>query len=401
MSELRAPAETYTLNVLASSLGRFSVRSLDRATVRQSTELFDQTLAQLGTGDTPPVPHTDRELLRQAHAFDQKLIDQMEHGPSADHLGTLRVKHAKRLLRRHATFCDLEGSSNSPQTMLAEPQAIADAYGLPDLWNEPLTIVNGEIARYGQETQHPEVPKALQEKVSLAETKSLLSFMWSAIIKPPETPQVDVYMTDKPQDYHVFWAPTADRLDYATPNTYDRATQLSFDLPHNAMHLAHLALLREEQGVARYDDSMAQRAYFEAMTVFSEYKTMELASNTPEFGVQLSKVFNIDTAMSPEELGAWVVADRQYEFKLRAVRLHADALMIQGLSFEDAVPLISQKFNIPLEHARAETAKYLPWTGLGGVYTHGYRKLLEEGHSTVQEALHDTDGTVKQTWIPQ
>lgn len=400
METAKAPAETYTLNVMASALGRFAIPRLDNESVQQSSELLGSVADILSLQDAPPVPHTDPELLRQTLAFDTKLITQLTVGPASERIDAALQQHALRQLTRHHNQCkDLQGTSLNNR-LLVEPQEIADAYGLPDLWNDPQSVVNQEIKKYGKDTQHPDIPSPLLEQVTLGETQDLLHFMWDAVIQPRSRPHVTVRMTDKPSDYHVFWAPTAGAIDYATPTTYNRATQLSFDMPHNATHLAHLDILRQDLGAHRYDDSMQQRAYFEALTVFSEYITMRAAEDDPTFGQELAKVFKIPAdQLSTESLAKWIADDRRYEFKLRAVRLMADSLMVQGYTFDDAVSNISEHFGIPETHARAETAKYLPWTGLGGVYTHGYRKLLALGKSTVQEAFFEA-GEPRQTWAP-
>ncbi len=392
------PADTYRHNELASSIGRFSVTEIDIETMRQATEIFDITVDMLATSEAPPVPHTDPELLRQAAAFDDKLIHQLHEGPASIHLATSKVSRATGLLAAHKTFCLDTLRSKQPSELYVEPQSIADAYGLPELWQGAKNVLKEEVTRYKVETQHPDIPEPLQQPVSLAETKSLLRFMWDRVVQPRETPSVNVYMTDQPQNYHVFWAPTASNLDYATPTAYSRATQLSFDLPHNATHLAHLDVLQKADGVHRYKDSMPQRAFFEAATVLSEYITMETAAHGAEFGEELLRVMNLEGSMTADELSKWVVADRMYEFKLRAVRLYADVLMLEGRPFEDTVQHISEEFGIPHEQTAAETAKYLPWTGLGGVYTYGYRKLLAEQKYTLDEVFYDTKGQPRENW---
>lgn len=395
MSEFNAPAATYKLNVLASAVGRFAASDSPQ-TERQTIEFLDRSIEDLATNDVPPVPHTEPELLRQAAIFDNKLLDQLENGPAAEMLDSPRLKRTRSLVSDHLRFCM---NDSTTKELLVSPEEIATAYGTPTLWEEAQGLVEDEIKRYGKQTQHPDIPPVLRRRVTLEGTKDLLNFTWRNVLMVDETPDVNIYLTDQTSNYHVFWSPTSDALDYATPASYDLATQLSFDIPHNATHLAHLNALDAELGVERYDDSMPQRAYFEALTVFSEYITHELSSTNAEFGVELAKVLKIDPSeMAPEALSKWITQDRAYESKLRAVRLEADRLMVQGRSFDQTIQSISQKFGIPIDHATSEVAKYLPWTGLGAVYTFGYRKLISLGKATVSEAMFNNSGEAVQSW---
>lgn len=398
MSELIAPAETYTLNTLASILGRFAVADPSRETLEQAEEMLGSCVDDLSTNDTPPFPHTDSTLLTEAAKFDEKLIRQVQNGPAKDYLSTGKVHALVDILETHQAECLDTSGSQANWEMLAKPGRIADAYGLPDLWSNSSEIISEEIAKWGKSTQHPATPAYLNEHVSLDETRSLLSLMWERVIEVAQPPQVHTYLTNEPQNYHVFWAPVADKLDYATPASYDRATQLSFDLPHNATHLAHLALLDPTAGTKRYDDSMALRAYFEAATVLSEYKTIEVATEDPGFGAEVAKIYGIYDEPAASSLSRWIEHDRRYEFKLRAARYAADVLLSTGMPYSEAVVEISGQFGIPVEDADKETRKYLPWTGLGAVYSFGYRKLLEQGIGKVSEALCNNAGDAIQTW---
>ncbi len=398
MSELsREPAQTYQLNVLASALGRFAPPDLDELTIRQSVDMCDQVVEAIHEESQPVVPHTNETLLVEALAFDDKLLNQLEMGRAAIYLPDRIHRAALQTVTDHADTCKSLLSKKAPREIIVDPSSIANSYGLADLWDNADNVLQDEVARWSDFAAHPEVPADLQKKVDLPETKELMKLMWRHVIGVDDYPEVKTYLTDQPDLYHVFWAPLAGTLDYATPRSYDRSIQLSFDLPHNATHLAHLDIMNSESGVMRYDDSMAKRAYFEAATVFSEYRTIEEAQSNADFIDELAAILN-PLSISKDALRSWMIRDRGYEFKLRAARYAADVMMLGGESFVDTVQAISKMLDIPPEDAEKEAKKYLPWTGLGAVYSFGYRKLQDTGATTVGEVLTDGDGNAITSW---
>ncbi len=399
MSELTAPAETYKLNTLASVLSRYAVPDLSASTRLQVGEMLDATIDDIIAYNVPVVPHTRTELLEEATAFDRKLLDQLRSGPAEQYVTDAQRRVVEGILSKHANHCVDARQKDAPWEMLVSPYAIAAAYGLNNLWEDPSGVIREEVDKWGKYTAHPDVPTMLRQRVGLDETRRLMSLMWRRVIGVTNEPDVHVYLTDDAQNYHVYWSPVAERLDYATPRDYDRATQLSFDLPHNATHLAHLDAMQSGAGAARYDDSMPLRAYFEAVTVFSEQQTIGVAEEDPEFGEELSDILSIPPAEAGQMgVAEWVSHDRRYEFKLRAARYAADVMMTSGVTFDDTVSEISATFGIPVTDAANETRKYLAWTGLGAVYTFGYRQLEAAGVSTVMDAIRPTQGDAITSW---
>lgn len=398
MSELlNEPAQTYQLNVVASALGRFASPHIDTESVRQATDMLGQTVDAMIQDPKPVVPHTNAVLLTEAATFDEKLHFQLASGRVNSLLPKKLLDLTMGIVEGHRENC-IRLSEKSPQAeMLVDPSAIADAYGLSDLWTNAEATMREETMEWAPFGDHPQVPDDLKQSVDLEETKQLMRLMWRHVIRAPRTPEVNTYLTDDTGQYHVFWAPMADSLDYATPSNYDRATQLSFDLPHNATHLAHLDALQSGDGVFRYNDNMAQRAYFEAATVFSEYRTVQEAAGNKDFIHEMHDILK-PTHLSPDELADWVVQDRGYEFKLRAARYAADVLMINGASFQDTTHEIADVLDIPLSDAEKETKKYLAWTGLGAVYSFGYRKLRDMGTENVADIFTDNQGRAVSSW---
>lgn len=400
MSELniqQEPAQTYQLNVLASALGRFAPLELDPSSIEQSREFCDNIVEAIREDHKPVVPHTNTELLEEAIAFDDKLFFQVRKGRAGLFLSSTLLKEMDAIITNHRDDCLELQSQATTNSMLVEPQTIADAYGLPNIWSDAEAIITDEAKKWEQFQSHPEIPKDLTKRVTDRETQDLMELMWRHVIGVIDYPYVKTYLTEYPDLYHVYWAPLAETLDYATPESYDRATQLSFDLPHNATHLAHLDAIDPNLGVFRYDDSMAQRAYFEAAAVLSELHTIRQLQNSATFRNELYEILDPEE-LDSDELANWLVRDRGYEFKLRAARYAADMLMIEGHDFRDTTHEIANIFNIPLDDAVKETRKYIAWTGLGAIYTHGYRKLSELNETNVHAALVNADGEAITSW---
>lgn len=391
------PAVTYQLNVLASAIGRFAAPNLGLETIRQAGDMCEQTIDAIRESGKPAVPHTNPVLLEEAQGFDEKLRRQLVYGAAQYFLPKNVLAAALETVDGHAEVCTELLDGKAAARLLVEPSEIADAYGITDLWDGSEEMVDAEADRWAVFREHPAVPKDLEKPVSATDTASMMKIMWDHVIGVDEHPVVRTYLAKYPEAYHVYWAPLADKLDYATPTTYDRATQLSFDIPHNATHLAHLNAISDDLGVFRYDDSMSQRAFFEAAAVYSELRGMEEAHTNPEFIAELSEALDLRT-MSSEELAEWIAQDRGYEFKLRAARYAADTLMIRGASFEETVHEVADALQIPLADSEKETRKYIAWTGLGAVYTAGYRKLEQAGVVKVKDALVYADGRAITSW---
>ncbi len=398
MTERLAPAQTYELNVLASAMGRFATPDLDPDTLYQATEMTEMAVGDFLDTDVPHVPNTLPELLEEAVGFDEKLLKQLRIGSAKEYLSESLLNTIKSIVSRHRNMCLDSLLSDNPTEQLVEPQDIADGYGLTTMWADARPTLLDEVKKYGYTTEHPTIPSFLSEKVSVEETSRLIEYVSRDILAFDGKLNVHTHFTDVDYMYHVFWTPTAKGLDYVTPSSYDRATQLSFDIPHNVAHLAHLTVIGTQEGVARYHDFMDERAFFEAVAVLSEHMILDVCRNQPERITEMAGIYNLpQNTDSVAELSKWIADDRAYEFKLRAARLHADALVIEGMPFDDIVHEISAIVGIPEKDARAETKKYLPWTGLGAVYTLGYNALLQAGITSVTQAITGKNGAVT-TW---
>jgi len=398
VSSNKDPAKTYGLNVLASAVGRMAIPDKSDITTAQSSELFDHAIERLDTKDIPEVPHTSPELLMATLQFDERLIHQLRNGSAGEVLRSSQVEKGLRLLSDHQIACRkyLEGAAKSE--MLIDSASIAQAYQLPNMWVEATLSIEDELQRWGKETTHPDIPVSLKQNVSADETRELITYVRNEVLGVKSNLMTSIYTTGRAEMYHLFWTPTAEGLDYTTPGSYDRATQLSFDIPHNVAHLTHLDKMEQAKGVFRYTDTMAERAFFESVAVLSERIITNLVIDEPKIAQGLAEILKIEEqGMSPEELRDWIIQDRSYEFKLRTARLYADFLIINGATFEEAAHEISDTLGLPFDQVSREAQKYLPWTGLGAVYTQGYRHLLESGVETITAAIHPSQDVVT-TW---
>ena len=390
------PAQTYQFNVLASVLGRCAIPNLDDETSNQLSIMLESAVDDIRVSKQPAVPHTNKALLGEAIIFDNKL-QWLLNRPAAQFLPNLAVQEASKLVETHMQTC-IDIRQKTPKTeFFIHPKSIASSYGLTDLWDNPHALIENEADRWSSYSNHPEIPEDLSRQVRLESTRDLMMVMWQHIAGAKTAPDTQIYLTDRPENYHLYWSPIATTLDYATPTNYDAATQLSFDLPHNATHLYHLDAMTPDLGVFKYNDNMSQRSYFEAVAVLSEYLAIDHAKNNKSFRESLHSALQ-PTAMTAEETAEWLIADRGYEFKLRAARYAADVLMLEGASFEDTAQEIADSFKIPLTAAQNETKKYLPWTGLGAVYSFGYRKLDELNIHNVHDAVFGANGAAINTW---
>lgn len=385
MSRENQPAKSYDLNMLASVLGRAQVHRLTPETQSQIVTATDEVVSILEDKTKPPVPHTEKHLVQQALKF----VDKLRHMLSTPEVGrALEPAQKKKISELLASFEKaVQGMGQAQHRNLISPAEIEEMFQFYGIWETGATELESDLSRW-TEMQHPIVPDALQQPVDVLETRRLIEVIKRTILATDIPLFAAVYLTQKPEDYHLFWSLTQEGSDYVTPEGYGLDTQLSFDLPHNVAHLIHLSLLREH-GVYGYIDDMATRAFFEAVAVFSEMEIINKLDTDPGAIAAISAALNQDRNISENKLKAWMIADRSFEFRLRASRLLADLLAIEGASLPEIVDVVSRTVQIPRETAEAEVRKYLPWTGLGAIYTLGYRRLEQAGITSVSEVLQN------------
>jgi len=390
MSRESQPAKTYDLNLLASVLGRTQVLNLSPDTSRQIVMATEEVVSILENKTKPPVPHTEPGLIDEAVKFSQKLQRMVRSSRAEQTLPQLQREKIFTLLDSFEQASSDLKKGNRQQ--LISPQAIEYMFQFYGIWGSGRSELSADLIRWN-EMNHPIVPEALKLPVTQQETDRLIEVMKRVVLGLEVPLFASTYLTDQPENYHLFWTITAEGSDYVTPKNYSLDTQLSFDLPHNVAHLAHLSLLREN-GVYGYLDDMASRAFFEAVAVYSELEIVRKLQDDPEIPQEIVSTFNPERELSTDDLKAWMIKDRSFEFRLRASRLLADMLAVEGAPLAEIVDIVATTIQLPRKVAEAEVLKYLPWTGLGAIYTLGYRRL-EQSITGVKDVLHTSPTT---TW---
>jgi hypothetical protein len=381
------PSQTYALNPIESLVTRFNAPDL----TKDERNLLEQGLAvtvdAAFDSSGPAVPLSEPKACELAATFDEKILWQLESGAASKEIPRDLNQHVHAYISKHRKRA-LGLASGKPE-LLVDPVDVSNWYGIPDLFSDLDRVTNDTLAEWGHQAEHPELPEQLQQKVSLETTKKLAQTAWSLLFCQQGSVPAEFKMSGEDRDFLLFWSARNERLDFVTPDFFDIATQLSFDIPHNIAHLLHMSRL--EPTILSYVDTMPERSYFEAVAVLSEHITAHAKDSSPEFVAEIARI----VGMSPEKTGEWLEADRAYEFKLRCARFIGDVLIANGTSFAEATEEVSKRMLVPLVDAQKEVSKYLPWVGLGALYIKGYKRLLNDGICTIDQAISPLGETVK------
>lgn len=387
------PAKSYDLSMLSSILGRCHAHHTDITDHAELAELTYEALYLLNL-DKPVVPHTDPRLLGKfANALD-KLEGVSQHERVTGILGESIVRDVRRQMKK--LLRDAEKLTDR-RIFLCNPKEIEAMFGFDYLWEDAMHEAEEELCAKDSQKIHPEIPHALRLPITADETRRLIAFVIKDLFDLNIPPNIDIYVSNDVNGYHLFWSITKEKIDYATPASYDRATQLSFDIPHNAAHIAHLAALHRP-GVKNYIDDMLHRAYFESVAVLSEQQFVEALRNDSNLTTRLHISFDKREEISPEALTEWIIADRIFEARLRVARLLADYFTMQGFSFDQTVDKVAKKVDISRKEAEDETYKYYLLTGLGAMYALGSRRLRKFGIKNPKNAIYSDRSEIITTW---
>lgn len=390
-------AKSYDLNILASITGRCSARVKGATTNRQIREVHAAITEVLDRKDKPIIPHSDPEAARQLLEFVSKIEQQHRSTEVKEVIPDTQQVEVQRVLADIKQECNSLIKNNGQREFWCSPESIANFFGFPTMWHDGTSTVRDEFVRWSATQRHPDVSEALKITVDQRETRRLLEHVAHEVLDLPLAGDEDIYVGNNQDNYHLFWSVTADGIDYFTPAAYDLATQLSFDVPHNVAHLAHLNAVKDK-GVHGYLDDIERRTYFEAVAVLSEWQLVRKIKDGSYTAAQMLQELNPTRVITGEHLNEWIVADRTYEFRLRNARLLGDILTVQGASFDEAVAEVQREGNIPKDAARGEVRKYYAWTGLNSIYTLGYRRLIHEGVNSVKEAIFKSNGQPRTSW---
>lgn len=387
------PAKSYELNVAASLTSRHNNPGLTEADRKGLDEELDRSIDFLSQQDTPLVPRSDPALAVELGKFVDKIEGMLNSSAISESMSASRNARLAELLQGFRG--QLESMSTIEQSEnLVSKGDIEKMFEFQRMWEQGESVVSDEILRWS-EKEHPEVPDALISPVELKETERLIEVMKNDVLGYNMPLFAKAALIKDPSAYNLFWSLTMEGSDYVTPATYGLDKQLSFDLPHNVAHLAHLSRIKE-RGVQGYIDDMSTRAFFESVAVFSEYQMVERLSQDSSVSSAIRTALSEKRIITSSDLGDWIAKDRSYEFNLRNARLLADLLAVEGVPLDEIVHTVANTLGIPFEDTYRQVTKYFPWTGLGAIYTLGYRRLQESGVTSVGELLSQDD--VPTTW---
>lgn len=374
MNLAKQPAKIYDLTVLSSLLARCNVKNLTKETSEQIVESYNIVTEILEKSVKPDVVHNDPALLNKSLDFMDRIAQISNSEGVKKVLKETEQERVGKILDTIRQRCQslLEGSDKKEFFVSADE--IEKSFGLKIFSEEEVRQAKDDLSRW-QEIEHPDVPIELQSQVNSEKTAKLIEYFKAEVFGLKPRFPVDVYTEGDSRDYHLFWSLKADAIDYYTPESYDIATQLSFDIPHNIAHIAHLEAINKK-GVTGFVDLMNERAFFEGVAVLSESLMVDVVKKD-EHAEEIKRILIPNEALSGKVLAKWITQDRSHEFRLRAVRLLGDVLTLQGGKFDEIVDEVANVVSLTREKAHAEVSKYYAFTGLGAVYTLGYRKFWE------------------------
>lgn len=377
----------------ASLTSRHNNPRLTEDDVKNLDDELDKSIDFLSSEDTPLVPRLDSMLATELVKFVDKMESMLHSTTISERMSDDRNKRLQELLQRFRGELEVMSTTVGSENLVSKDE-IEKMLGFQKMWEDAERTVVEDASRWSEKS-HPDIPEALTYPIEIEETEKLIDVMKNVVLGYDMPLFARMALINNPSDYHLFWSVTMEGPDYVTPSGYGLDTQLSFDLPHNVAHLAHLSRIKD-RGIQAYIDDMATRAFFESVAVFSEYQIVEKLSQDSSVSFAIRSALSQKRDITPEDLSDWIKKDRSYEFNLRNARLLADVLAVEGVPFEEIVHIVSDTLKIPLDDTYKQVTKYFPWTGLGAIYTMGHRRLLESGVTSVGELL--SQEAVPTTW---
>ena len=220
---------------------------------------------------------------------------------------------------------------------------------------------------------HPDKSK-LFNQISMNEVQRITNFAVTQLFNVDIFP-INFYKDNDFWKHIIYWNKTQKWVNYVIPPlTIEQ--YLSFDLPHNTTHLLHLYNLWG--GVESYVDELEERCFFEALAVLSEHLAVTSLSKNKELSHDLFWCLNKENQkkISKDEFQNFIVNDRKFEFRLRAVRLIADILLVNGYSYHNIVQEVMDIVWVNQTCAENEIKKYIAQPWLWAIYILWYNKML-------------------------
>lgn len=258
-------------------------------------------------------------------------------------------------------------------------------FWIEDLFSDVEWIVDKELSKY-EEYSHPENDNLDLKRINIEEVRELCKYwIWEILQCDP----INVNITEPWEwsDHILLWNSTKDSINYYAPGM-SIAQYLSFDIPHNMVHLIHLDRIWE--GVTSYLDWMERRSFSEALSVLSEnliYEKLNSSDNVSDDIYEILKK-SLDWKISKSQFHDWMLRDRSFEFRLRLVRLLWDYFLLSNKGLDEIVDIVVDITKVDSILVRNEILKYISELWLWAVYTVGYNKLIEEWYSNPGEILN-------------
>jgi hypothetical protein len=399
MEHTKTPATIYDLAPLASVAARYNVRHFDSTLKKQLNDLLNQIVTDMEQAkDKPILPHTAPEATRGALMFIDQIRQLVTIAIDSGKMPTAQGGCTNRLIGRLESQLLPLLASHAEGKWQCDPKEIDQMFGIPLASPNSLSILDHEIGQWSQYS-HCDTPSSLLIPVSKGEAKRISKLVREKILGVIDC-HPDIYIDD-PAKHHLFWTAITQGQECAVPKNYSLADYLRFHVPHNDAHLCQLKALADEGKHAdAYFDHMDERAFFEAVAVHSEWKIHNHLKKDCMFSEELHQLLNPKRAraISSENLRQWTLQIRAYEFRLRTARLLADVFTIRDrLPFNEVVCRTSSILGVSKQDATAEVQKYYHFAGLGGMYTLGYQKLINE-RSSGEALFHSRDGKVVRAW---
>lgn len=386
------PAKTYDVNILSSLIGRCYLKNLSKHDHESINGLIEEVLRILAL-DKPVVPHTDPALLKKFKAQLTRIC-QLAEDQQVQRIIENLIKDLQRSIQNLLNDVHDVNPTDGFSITLAQ---IEEMLGMKGAFNSALEVAKKELKDKDEHREHPAIPQALNMQVSIEETRRLIEYVIGEIFLIPIPKRWSASIINDPRGHHLFWATTENLIQYATPDHYDLATQFSFDIPHNAAHIAHLGA-HENLDVSTYIDTMSERSFFESVAVLSEHQIIKLLKKNSHTAKQIHSKLDENRKITVEELHHWMLADRIFEARLRVARLLGDCFTLERFSSEETTTMVSNATGLDLNIVRNEILKYYTVTGLGGVYVLGSNRMMAMGIENPKDAIVDTQGKVIRSW---
>lgn len=235
---------------------------------------------------------------------------------------------------------------------------------------------------------HPDKSK-LSAQLSMWEAERITNFAITQLFETQKFP-VNFHKEDDFGKHIIYWNKSENWVNYMIP-PFKIDEYLSFDLPHNATHLLHL--YRLQWWVETYVDEMTERCFFEALAVLSEHLAVTSLMKSKELSNDLFSCLEKSNKkkLSKQEFQDFVVNDRKFEFRLRAVRLIADILIVNWYTYEEVVNQVVDIVWVDKVFAENEVKKYIAQPWLWAIYTLWYNKMLELGVNNPTTVIDKTN----------